>query len=466
MSHTGGRSSNRSWARDFFKDHPKLAQKALEAYSGTGATHDKPKVYCKLCLAKHTNEILGQDARAVEAGTRQFARSYDMIELELGQNEAGRGWVAARTEGLVNHLRQCKLQPTVVSEKADGAHRDRVSGPPAAGKRTRRDMEEESDDPGALSSSFQRQIPAFHVQTPSDTFQSPYTLSVVPRGSCSDFEREPSVASSISTSSSGRGPSSFTFPANPISISISISTRRNSVPLHLTLLKHSLNRPAAGFSLSWVENPEWLDFCNDFVLQAKLPSRKVLTKRLLPQTLNELQQKAKQRVRGKNATASCDGWTGENFHHYIAFMIMVDKKVHTVNSEWKVTVVAFTMDASGESRKARKLLLARFPHLVCPDCFAHQVNLIVGDYFKAESIYVKHSKMASDLISWLCSKTYVLARLREVQTQSGKPPLTVICAVLTRWTAHYLAFKRLLELQLPLRALVTHDAISVRKFST
>ncbi|KAH9023574.1 hypothetical protein EDB83DRAFT_2208122, partial [Lactarius deliciosus] len=84
---------------------------------------------------------------------------------------------------------------------------------------------------------------------------------------------------------------------------------------------------AAGFPLSWVENPEWLDFCNDFVPQAKLPSRKVLTKRLLPQTLNGLQQAAKQRVSGKNATASCDGWTGENFHHYIVFMIMVDKKV-------------------------------------------------------------------------------------------------------------------------------------------
>ncbi|KAH8978970.1 hypothetical protein EDB86DRAFT_2984329, partial [Lactarius hatsudake] len=72
MSHTGGRPSNRSWARDFFKDHPKLAQKALEAYSGTRATHDKAKVYCKLCLAKHVNDILEQDARDVEAGTRQF----------------------------------------------------------------------------------------------------------------------------------------------------------------------------------------------------------------------------------------------------------------------------------------------------------------------------------------------------------------------------------------------------------
>jgi len=156
---------------------------------------------------------------------------------------------------------------------------------------------------------------------------------------------------------------------------------------------------SAGLPLSWVENPEWLNFCTEFIPQAKSPSRKVLTRRLLPQTLAELQSQAKQRASGKNATASCDGWTGENFHHYIAFMIVVGKEVHTVKvhdasderktadnlfklmveviehlqSEWKVTVVAFTTDASGESRKARKMLLARFPHLVCPDCFAHQV---------------------------------------------------------------------------------------------
>lgn len=52
--------------------------------------------------------------------------------------------------------------------------------------------------------------------------------------------------------------------------------------------------------------------------------------------------------------------------------LMVEVIEH-LQSEWKVTVVAFTTDASGESRKARKMLLTRFPHLVCPDCFAHQV---------------------------------------------------------------------------------------------
>jgi hypothetical protein len=48
--------------------------------------------------------------------------------------------------------------------------------------------------------------------------------------------------------------------------------------------------------------------------------------------------------------------------------------IEQLKSEWNVTIIAFTTDASGESRKARKMLLERFPNLVCPDCYAHQVS--------------------------------------------------------------------------------------------
>ena len=89
-----------------------------------------------------------------------------------------------------------------------------------------------------------------------------------------------------------------------------------------------------------------------------------------------------------------------------------------------------------------------------------KVNLIVGDYFKVETVYVVYSKMACELIGWLRSKTYILAQLREVQIRSGKKAVAVIRAMLTRWTAHYLAFKRLLELQHPPQALVNHDAMA------
>jgi hypothetical protein len=89
-----------------------------------------------------------------------------------------------------------------------------------------------------------------------------------------------------------------------------------------------------------------------------------------------------------------------------------------------------------------------------------KINLIVGDYFSIQTIYVKHSKSACELIAWLRSKTYILAQLREIQTQSGQRARSVIRAVLTRWTAHYLAFSRLLELQHPLKVLVIQDAMA------
>jgi len=88
------------------------------------------------------------------------------------------------------------------------------------------------------------------------------------------------------------------------------------------------------------------------------------------------------------------------------------------------------------------------------------VNLVVGDYFKIETIFVTHSKSACELITWLRSKTSVLAHLRDVQVRNGKQPITVIRAVLTRWTAHYLAFRRLLELRISIQALVLEDTLA------
>ncbi|KAH8984274.1 hypothetical protein EDB83DRAFT_2326294 [Lactarius deliciosus] len=42
---------------------------------------------------------------------------------------------------------------------------------------------------------------------------------------------------------------------------------------------------SAGLPLRWVENPEWLALCERFLPNAKSPSRKVLTQRLIPATL-------------------------------------------------------------------------------------------------------------------------------------------------------------------------------------
>jgi hypothetical protein len=57
-------------------------------------------------------------------------------------------------------------------------------------------------------------------------------------------------------------------------------------------------------------------------------------------------------------------------------LALLESVIVEAETTWGVKVVAVCTDASGESRKARKLLKAKFPHLVTPDCYAHQVDFL------------------------------------------------------------------------------------------
>lgn len=56
------------------------------------------------------------------------------------------------------------------------------------------------------------------------------------------------------------------------------------------------------------------------------------------------------------------------------------------------------------------------------------------------------------------SKSYILALLHSIQEASGNQVFAVIRAVITRWTAHYLAYQRLLQLRYSLQTLVNIPA--------
>ena len=82
----------------------------------------------------------------------------------------------------------------------------------------------------------------------------------------------------------------------------------------------------------------------------------------------------------------------------------------------------------------------------------------MGDYFKSEASVLEFADRATELIAWLRNKTQVLALLREVQmTLGNEAAKTVIRAVLTRWTAHYQAYSRLLDLRFMLVIVVNTD---------
>jgi hypothetical protein len=93
-----------------------------------------------------------------------------------------------------------------------------------------------------------------------------------------------------------------------------------------------------------------------------------------------------------------------------------------------------------------------------------QINLVVGDYFKSDTSVLEFADQATDLITWLRSKTQVLALLREVQARLGENAVkAVIRAVLTRWTAHYQSYSRLLDLRSVLVMVVELDSRRLEK---
>ena len=93
---------------------------------------------------------------------------------------------------------------------------------------------------------------------------------------------------------------------------------------------------ACGWPLTWVENPEWLAFCEVFIPGAPNPSRKVLTHRILPRIVKEYRTAAQGQCAYKLATIQCDGFTPRNRHHIVAFMITVDRKVFPHNTSISV----------------------------------------------------------------------------------------------------------------------------------
>ncbi|KIK93676.1 hypothetical protein PAXRUDRAFT_144538 [Paxillus rubicundulus Ve08.2h10] len=232
------------------------------------------------------------------------------------------------------------------------------------------------------------------------------------------------------------GPSTSTVPSRCPSPAFYWSTEGTWTPADQADWETALARftASAGLPLRWIEDPEWKKICDCFLPKAKNLSSKVLTDWIIPKVLSVLKVSAQLECQGLEATLQCNGWTGEDHHHLIEFMMTAQQKanisnhlLHTIHvhnaskdpktaeellkqmllaissikTEWGVTIVACTMDASGESAKAWRLLWQKLPHLVVPNCLAHQWNLIVGDLFKVKDDYEEYGDMAQELITWL-----------------------------------------------------------------
>ncbi|KAJ6601671.1 hypothetical protein B0H10DRAFT_2230378 [Mycena sp. CBHHK59/15] len=155
----------------------------------------------------------------------------------------------------------------------------------------------------------------------------------------------------------------------------------------------------------------------------------------------------------KDGPSQCKQFTG-----------MIDR----VEEKHGCIVIYFTTDADGGSKKGHVLLCKERPWLILLSCWAHQFQLILGDYFKVNDAAALIAEDATALIGWLNNHGRVQKICDESQCIISKDRnngiiivLAYLVAKLTRWTTHFIAFVCLFILHKALRLAVLQNRTAI-----
>jgi hypothetical protein len=135
-----------------------------------------------------------------------------------------------------------------------------------------------------------------------------------------------------------------------------------------------------------------------------------------------------------------------------ALFKLVTEDIQWSQAMFLIVVIALCSDNGGDARKMRRLVLALMPWLIVVVCWAHQINLVVGDYLSLRTEFLTCVPKALLVIKWMNNHSRALGIFRREQLQTYNKFLSLILPVITRWTAHYLSLSRLLVVEVPMKA--------------
>ncbi|THU82932.1 hypothetical protein K435DRAFT_795344 [Dendrothele bispora CBS 962.96] len=170
--------------------------------------------------------------------------------------------------------------------------------------------------------------------------------------------------------------------------------------------------------------PYWQLFFAKWVSGASLPTCKQFSGRILDEEAEKSQSGMRSETVGLYEMGQCDGWKNVTKSSLVTSMVNVEYNpfllgVENVSSEqktaenlmkivlnkmkqicdiFKVILVAWCTDASSKSAKMCHDLLVKFPWLVVLDCWAHQINRVVGNIIKLKVPLIQTADKALDLI--------------------------------------------------------------------
>lgn len=264
--------------------------------------------------------------------------------------------------------------------------------------------------------------------------------------------------------------------------------KKISIPQHKKLDMLLLNLITKDFQpFSVVEDSGFRDFIFALNPGYKLPTRKTLTNVLLPAVFEEVYLKVSDLLRDEvmSITITTDCWTSRNTDgvmavtgHFINSKFEVKSvllecvgyegghgstnladNLRKVISNWNISEQSILLGISDNAANIKKAIATnlKWRHF---GCYAHTLNLIVGDALKLiqEGTLNKVSKVVTHFRQSANAKS----KLDNVQRQQGKEPKKLKKDVVTRWNSTYLMLERFVELEEAIRTtLALIDAVSL-----
>ncbi|CAB4432851.1 unnamed protein product [Rhizophagus irregularis] len=222
---------------------------------------------------------------------------------------------------------------------------------------------------------------------------------------------------------------------------------------------------SAGFPLRWVENKkiqELFHFLNPALI---LPGRKTLGGHILNDKSKILENEMTKKLMNDSVgvTLAFDEgeviiWKAvdvsselERWKEVIEKTEIMFKEINKIG----VNLISVVTDSTPSYAAARRRLRLKYVHITFLPCFAHQMNLFVGEIFKESEKFKQASIKAIKIALYfkLSLHKYFIGQLRTLQKESYEKYVQIAIGNDIRWNSHYECFRTLIKSKGALRTL-------------
>ncbi|GBC53195.2 ribonuclease H-like domain-containing protein [Rhizophagus irregularis DAOM 181602=DAOM 197198] len=244
---------------------------------------------------------------------------------------------------------------------------------------------------------------------------------------------------------------------------------------------------ACGFAFHWVDNPAVKELFKWLNPMLELPDRKQLSGRILKKASNNLKDIVLNDAINDDLgiMLAFDGWKNVSRQNLLGSVLftsecnMIIWKVEDISGKRctsdiiidetkksfdelekkNIKINGLITDSASENVAARKRLRLQYRDKIFLPCFAHQMNLCIGDIFKESSSLSDAAEGAISLITFFSRSKVWLGRLQNEQAAIYKVHIALVTSATTRWNSYYYCFASLLKTKGALR-------ISIKKIET